>query len=110
MLKAILIDDEADAREALRIALEKYCPEVSVAASCDSPEKGLEAIQTQRPDLVFLDVQMPRMSGFDVLQKASPVSFEAIFVSAYDKYAIKAIKFSALDYLLKPIDIDDLIQ
>ena len=110
MLKAILIDDEADARDALRIALEKYCPEVSVAASCDSPEKGLEAIQTQRPDLVFLDVQMPRMSGFDVLQKASPVSFEAIFVSAYDKYAIKAIKFSALDYLLKPIDIDDLIQ
>lgn len=110
MINAIIIDDEEDGREALRIAVERYCPEVSIIQVCDIPEKGIEAIQNLSPDLVFLDVQMPRMSGFDVLQQVGPISFEVIFVSAYDKYAIKAIKFSALDYLLKPIDVDDLIH
>lgn len=110
MITALIIDDEADGRDALKLALEKYCPEVEIKGICESPEQGLQAIKDIKPDLVFLDVQMPHMSGFDVLQQVSPVTFEVIFVSAHDQYAIKAIKFSALDYLLKPVDVDDLIH
>ncbi len=110
MIKAIVIDDEADGREALKIALEKYCPEIEIKALCETPADGISAIATFNPDLVFLDIQMPQMSGFDLLRQVLPFSFEVIFVSAYEKYAIKAIRFSALDYLLKPIDVDDLIH
>ena len=110
MINAILIDDERDGLDDLRETLEKYCPEVSVKGTFNVPTDGLEAIKKIKPDLVFLDVQMPGMSGFELLQKLSPVTFNVIFVSAYDRYAIKAIKFSALDYLLKPIDVDELIQ
>ena len=110
MIASIIIDDEPDGREALRLALERYCPDVSIKKICGSAEEGVDAITQIMPELVFLDVQMPNMSGFDVLQKVSPVHFEVIFVSAYDQYAIKAIKFSALDYLLKPIDIDELMS
>ncbi|WPP49471.1 LytR/AlgR family response regulator transcription factor [Catalinimonas niigatensis] len=110
MIRALIIDDETDAREVLRMAIEKYCPEVSLMGVYESPEQGLKAIQEQQPDLVFLDVQMPQMSGFDLLQQASPLSFEVIFVTAHDQYAIKAIRFSALDYLLKPVDVDDLMH
>ncbi|QLG44383.1 LytR/AlgR family response regulator transcription factor [Costertonia aggregata] len=109
MIKAILIDDEAKARQGLRLVLEKYCPAVAILALCESPEIGLEKIKTLKPDLVFLDVQMPKMSGFDVLERIPEINFEVIFVTAYDRYAIKAIKFSALDYLLKPIDVDELV-
>jgi two-component system LytT family response regulator len=87
-----------------------YCPETRIVGICDTPEKGIAAIRQLRPDLVFLDIQMPNLSGFDVLQKVAPIHFEVIFVTSYDKYAIKAIKFSALDYLLKPLDVDDLIH
>jgi two-component system, LytTR family, response regulator len=110
MIQAILIDDEEDGREALRIAIEKFCPDVKIMGIYGSPEEGLEGIKEHQPRLVFIDVQMPRMSGFDLLQKLSPVSFEVIFVSGYDRYAIKAIKFSAVDYLLKPIDVDELVH
>lgn len=110
MINALIIDDEADAHEALRLALTKYCPDVLVQGVFETPEEGLDAIRNLQPNLVFLDVQMPRMSGFDVLQQVLPVTFDVIFVSAYDQYAIKAIKFSALDYLLKPIDIDELMH
>jgi len=110
MINAILIDDEPIALQALRVAIERYCPEVHVKGVYQSPEQGLEGIRRLKPDLVFLDIQMPQMSGFDVLMQAAPVHFEVIFVSAHDHYAIKAFRFSALDYLLKPIDIDDLIQ
>jgi len=109
MIKALIIDDEANARKGLRLVLQKYCPEVEVLALCESPEVGLEKIEALNPDLIFLDVQMPKMSGFDLLQKIPEINFEVIFVTAYDRYAIKAIKFSALDYLLKPIDVDELI-
>lgn len=108
MINAILIDDERGGLEDLREALEKYCPEVSVKGAFGLPSDGVKAIRELKPDLVFLDVQMPGMSGFELLQKLSPVTFNVIFVSAYDRYAIKAIKFSALDYLLKPIDVDEL--
>ncbi len=109
MIKAILIDDEAKARQGLRLVLEKYCPEVEILALCESPEIGLEKIKLLQPELVFLDVQMPKMSGFDLLGRIPEINFEVIFVTAYDRYAIKAIKFSALDYLLKPIDVDELM-
>jgi len=110
MLRTILIDDEADGRESLRLALEKYCPEVAIVGICENAETGKKAIEKLQPDLVFLDVQMPRISGFDLLQQLTRISFGVIFVTAFDRYAIKAIKFSALDYLLKPIDIDELLN
>lgn len=110
MIHCLIIDDESDAREALKLAVEKYCPEVEVIAACETPKKGLEAILNLQPDLVFLDVEMPGMSGFDLLQQLEDISFAVIFVTAYNRYAIKAIKFSALDYLLKPVDPDDLVR
>lgn len=110
MIQALIIDDEADGRDTLKMAIEKYCPEVSILGIYENPGKGLEAIRNLKPDLVFLDVQMPHMSGFDLLQQLLPLTFEVVFVTAHDKYAIKAIRFSALDYLLKPVDIDDLMH
>ncbi|KQC30350.1 LytR/AlgR family response regulator transcription factor [Flagellimonas eckloniae] len=110
MIQALIIDDEAKARQGLRLVLEKYCPEIKILALCESPEIGLEKINALKPDLIFLDVQMPKMSGFDLLERVSKINFEVIFVTAYDRYAIKAIKFSALDYLLKPIDVDELVN
>lgn len=108
MISTIIIDDEADGREALKMAIKRYCPQIVIQQVCETPEQGLEAIRSLAPDLVFLDVQMPQMSGFDLLKLISPFNFEVIFVTAHDRYAIKAIRFSALDYLLKPVDIDDL--
>lgn len=110
MIRAIIIDDESDARQALRMAIEKYCPGVDILAACSSPEEGLKAIRNFSPGLVFLDIQMPNLSGFDLLEAVGEIHFAVIFVTAYNHYAIKAIKFSALDYLLKPIDPDDLVS
>lgn len=110
MIKTIIIDDEHHGRRSLERALTQYCPEVQLIAICESPEAGLKAIQELKPDLVFLDIQMPLMSGFDVLQQLRVINFKVIFVTSYDHYAIKAIKFSALDYLLKPLDVDDLVH
>ncbi|MGZ8537685.1 MAG: LytR/AlgR family response regulator transcription factor [Flavisolibacter sp.] len=110
MVTTVIIDDETDGREALELAIKKYCPELFIAGIYATPEQGIEGIKQLKPSLVFLDVQMPRMSGFDILQQLSPITFEVIFVSAHDRYAIKAIKFSALDYLLKPVDVDDLVH
>lgn len=110
MIKSIIVDDEHYGRQALQLALEKYCPEVELIAVCKGPEQALKTIRDLHPQLVFLDVQMPNMSGFDLLEQLAPINFEVIFVTSYDQYAIKAIKFSALDYLLKPLDVDDLIQ
>ncbi len=110
MIRSIIIDDEADARESLRLLLQKYCPMVEVISSCAGPEEGILDIQQKKPDLVFLDIQMPAMSGFDLLERVDHTSFQVIFVTAYDQYAIKAIRFSALDYLLKPVDVEELIS
>ena len=110
MINAILIDDEAHCRESLAIQLARYCPEVNLLAACPSAAEGLIAIEQGHPDLVFLDVEMPRMNGFELLQQFTRIPFEVIFTTGYDAYAIKAIRFSALDYLLKPIDKDELIR
>jgi two-component system LytT family response regulator len=108
MIKAILIDDEKHCRETLSIQLEKYCPDVQLLAQCSSAAEGLQAIAQHSPDVVFLDVEMPQMNGFEMLGQLSPIPFEVIFTTGYDAYAIKAIRFSALDYLLKPIDKEEL--
>ncbi|MEO0470808.1 MAG: LytTR family DNA-binding domain-containing protein [Bacteroidota bacterium] len=110
MIRSIIIDDEEDARESLRLSLQKFCPQVEIIASCDGPIKGIDAIEQADPDLIFLDVQMPHMSGFDLLGKFPEARFQTIFVTAHDKYAIRAIRFSALDYLMKPVDIDELVS
>lgn len=110
MISAILIDDETAGLKALQLAIEKYCPEIVIKASYNNPEEGLSGIRKIKPQVVFLDVQMPQMSGFDLLQQLTPIDFEVIFVSAHDQYAIKAIKFSAIDYLLKPVDVEDLVH
>ena len=110
MIKAILIDDEEHCRESLSIQLARYCPEVSLLAACTSAAEGLKAIEQLHPDVVFLDVEMPRMNGFELLQEFTNIPFGVIFTTGYDVYAIKAIRFSALDYLLKPIDKDELIK
>src|SRR5215813_14851649 len=109
ILKAIIIDDEARSRKALQLALNDYCPSVQVASIAETPENGIEAIIKHKPDLVFLDVQMPGMSGFDLLSHFPEIDFDVVFITAHDHYAIKAIRFSALDYLLKPIQVDELM-
>jgi two-component system LytT family response regulator len=110
MVKAIVIDDEKHCRETLIIKLAKYCPEVQVVAEVESASLGLKAIEQEKPDVVFLDVEMPGMNGIEMLGQLSEISFEVIFTTGYDAYAIQAFRFSALDYLLKPIDKDELIK
>ncbi|MBI2269639.1 MAG: response regulator transcription factor [Bacteroidetes bacterium] len=107
-MKAILVDDENGSRESLALILEKYCPQVHILAKADSMTSALTAIQKYEPELVFLDIEMPNGSGFDLLEKIKDIDFDVVFITAYDHYAIRAIKFSAVDYLLKPIDPEDL--
>lgn len=109
-LRALIVDDEANNRENLRLALDAYCPEVEVVAEADSALTALDRIKEVRPDLVFLDIAMPLGSGFDLLESLPRIDFEIIFVTAYDQYAIRAIKFAAVDYLLKPINALELKQ
>jgi two-component system, LytTR family, response regulator len=108
MIKAIIIDDEPDCCDVLATLLQRYCPEVNIAGICTVPEQGLAMLSSSDVQLVFLDIQMPRMNGFELLEKIRPARFSVIFTTSYDQFAIKAIRFSALDYLLKPVDKDDL--
>jgi len=108
MTRCIIIDDEKLHREYLRDMLAKHFPEVIVADEASSVEEGIALINKQPFDLLFLDVQMPPQSGFDILKAVNRRDFEIVFTTSYDTYALEAIKFSALDYLLKPYSIDDL--
>jgi two-component system, LytTR family, response regulator len=108
MIKALIIDDEKHCIDNLQWQLNKYCPEVEVAAVCMNAENGLNEIYRQQPQLVFLDVEMPGMSGFEMLEKLTDINFDIVFTTAFNQYAIRAIKFGALDYLVKPIDKDEL--
>ncbi len=110
MSNAILIDDEVHCLETLSLLINEFCPEVQVLDQCRSAKKGLEAIEKVKPDLVFLDIEMPAMNGFEMLEQFTEIPFAIIFTTSYDQYAIKAIRFSALDYLLKPIDPNELIS
>jgi two-component system LytT family response regulator len=110
LLKAVVIDDEENNVENLSILLQKNCPQVTVVASARNAIDGEKIILQHEPDIVFLDIQMPGKSGFDLLTSLTDYSFEVIFVTAFDQYGIQAIKFSAIDYLLKPVNPVELKQ
>ena len=109
-MKAIIIDDELSGREVLKKLVQLNCPEVTVVNTLNSIETGLKSIKEDKPDLVFLDIQMPNASGFDLLNQLDKIDFEIIFVTAHDSFAIRAFKYAAVDYLLKPIKVTELID
>jgi len=108
-MNAIIVDDEKHCREVLALLLQKHCPNVEIQAICADAVTALKEITRRQPDILFLDIEMPDMNGFEMLEKIGDPDFEIIFTTAYNEYAIKAIKHSALDYLLKPVDKDELI-
>ena len=108
MINAIIVDDEPYSCESLATLLERYCPGVKVVDICYSGSEALAVIKERKPHVVFLDIEMPRMNGFEMLEKLPEINFDIIFSTSYDQYAIKAIRFSGLDYLLKPIDREEL--
>ena len=110
MPKAIIVEDELHSRQFLKNLVTEYCPELNLVALASDVEEGVAAIKEHKPDIVFLDIEMQTGTGFDLLLQFPAPEFEVIFTTAYDHYAIKAIKFSAIDYLLKPIEIEELQQ
>ncbi|MBX2874503.1 MAG: LytTR family DNA-binding domain-containing protein [Saprospiraceae bacterium] len=110
MIKAILIDDEPKCLTSLVKDLSEYCPQVTVLQQCGSAKEGLKAIRQQQPDLVFLDINMPWMTGLELLEVVGEIDFDVIFTTAHDQYAVQAFRLSAIDYLLKPIDYQELIE
>lgn len=108
MIRAIIVDDEPKNRKILRALLEKFCPEVAIEGEAATAREALEIIPATRPDLLFLDIEMPYGNAFDLLDQLMPVDFEIIFITAFDEYTLKAFKYSALDYLLKPVNIEEL--
>ena len=110
MLTAVIIDDEANSVDVLKTLLSTYCPNVRVVAQAENAAGGRKIVAEHTPDIVFLDIEMPFESGFDMLDSLEYRNNSVIFVTAYDHYALKAIKYLAMDYLLKPVDIDELKQ
>ena len=109
MIKAVIIDDERDSIDTLKWKLENYCPNVDVLASFEKPGEGVSYLKANPVDLLFLDIEMPMLTGFDVLEELGrDISFDIIFITAYDNFGIQAVKFSALDYLLKPVQNKEL--
>jgi two-component system LytT family response regulator len=108
--KTIIVDDEPDAVNFIRSIIEEYCPKLEVVGKAHSARDGAKAILAKNPDVVFLDVEMPHGSGFDLLSNFPEKTFDVIFITAFNHYAIKAIKFSAVDYILKPININEFIS
>ena len=108
MIRTLLIDDEIDSIRILQRLLEDYCPQVYIVGTASGVEDALELIRETKPDLVLLDIEMSQGNAFDLLNQLQPLDFQVIFVTAFDNYAIRAFKYSAVDYLLKPVDIDDL--
>ena len=109
MLKLVVIDDVQDARDVICSIVKKYCKSVDVVGVADGVKSGIELIKAHKPHIVLLDIEMHDGTGFDLLNKLNPVDFKVIFITAYEEYALKAFKFSALDYILKPINADELI-
>jgi two-component system LytT family response regulator len=109
-LRTVIVDDEHHSRESLQNLLTAYCPEVEVVGMADNVETGIEAIRKYRPEVVFLDIEMPSGTGFDLLNQVGSLDFDVVFTTAFEHYALKAVKISAMDYLLKPIDVDELID
>ncbi len=109
-LKTVIIDNELDAISSLELLINEYLPELDLIATFDNPLKALDALPNLKPDLIFLDISMSQMSGFELLDNIKDLNFKLIFITAYDEYAIKAFRYNAIDYILKPIDIDILID
>lgn len=108
MLKSVLIDDEPKNNRILRKMVEDFCPSVTVVGEAENADLGVQLIKETKPDLVFLDIEMPYGNAFDLLDRLKPVTFEVIFVTAFNEYSLKAFRYSALDYLLKPVNIEEL--
>ena len=108
MIKALVIDDEQAAVKVLCLMIERYLPEITQVRGATSSIQALQLLKEFKPDIVFLDIEMPYQNGFELLKSVPEITFDTVFTTAYDKYALQAIKFSALDYLLKPIDVDEL--
>lgn len=110
MLRAVVIDDVETIRKKNIAIIKANCPTISIIGQADSVESGINSIKQLLPDIVFLDVEMPDGTGFDLLQKLSPINFKVIFITGYEDFAIRAFRFSAIDYLLKPLDSSDLFE
>lgn len=110
MLRAVIIDDIETIRKKNSIIIKSNCPNISIIGQAESVESGINIIKKLSPDLVFLDVEMPDGTGFDLLQKLNPINFKVIFITGFEDFAIKAFRFSAIDYLLKPLDSNELIE
>lgn len=108
MIKAVIIDDEELGRTVLKNLIQKYCPEITMVVEASNIKEAKKVIDEIRPDLIFLDIEMPGGSGFDLLEQFKDPDFSVIFTTAYNQYAVKAFRYSAVDYLLKPINIDEL--
>lgn len=107
-IRAILVDDEESARDVLQNLLARFCPEVELICKCENIPQAVEEIKKHQPDLVFLDIEMPKYAGYEIVKFFDGINFEMIFVTAYDNYAMRAFEVAAVDYLLKPIDIERL--
>jgi two-component system LytT family response regulator len=108
LIKAVLVDDESDNIKTLELLLKKYCPDVVVEATFTEPKAALKALPKTACDILFLDIEMPEINGFELLKRLKKFDSNVVFVTAHSNYAVRAFKFSALDYILKPIDVDDL--
>jgi len=109
-IRAMLVDDENHCNQTLAYELMRHCPQVEVVAMAMSGEEAIHQIRTLQPDLVFLDIEMPGLSGFELIERLKPISFDVIFVTAYDQYAIQAFRYAAMDYLMKPVVSEQLIE
>jgi len=109
-MKVLIVDDERNSQLALQQVIEEYCPKASIVGMASSISEAYTIIKKEQPNLLFLDIEMPGGTGFDLLKKFQPIPFEVVFVTGYDKYAINAIKFSCLDYLLKPFAIQEIVD
>ena len=107
-MKAVIIDDERKSREILSILLAKHCPDVRIVGDADNAADGLELLQSEKPDVAFIDIQMPGESGIEMLKKIGIIDFDIVFVTGHNQFAIEALRLNALDYLLKPINIEEL--
>jgi two-component system, LytTR family, response regulator len=110
MIKAVIIEDEPKSLKTLEMMLSEHCPAVYVAATADSVQSGVDVIQKNKPDLVFLDISLDSENSFEILERLPSVNFQIIFITAYKDYALEAFKVSAIDYLLKPIEVEQLVK
>ena len=108
LICAVLIDDEPDSNRILQTLLENYCPNVRVVGTADGVETGAAVILKTEPDLVFMDIEMNQGNAFDLLNRLQPINFQVIFVTAFDSHAVRAFRYNAIDYLLKPVNIKEL--